>query len=118
MITIFTYGTFQTGECRNTLLKACGAKFIKNIKTAPKYKLLDYGSFPGMVTGDKAIVGELYEAPDVALVTFDRIEGVPFLFDRAQVELEDGTFATAYVLVHNEGLPEIKTADWKNKKGA
>ena len=117
MSSFFTYGTFMTDECRNFILLDNGGQFIKAATTAPKYKLLNLGSFPGVIDGEAVVVGELYDIPECALEVFDRIEGVPFLFDRKQVELEDGTTAIAYMFQGSaDDAAEIKSGNWKHRR--
>ena len=106
----------MSDECRNFILLDNGGQFIKAATTSSKYKLLNFGSFPGIIDGDKTVVGELYDIPEKALAVFDRIEGVPYLFDRKQVELEDGTFAIAYMFQNLScDAVEINTGNWKNR---
>lgn len=115
MIKFFTYGTFRKNECRNHILEGFKPEFIKTITTAPQYKLFNLGSFPGMQeNGNMAVVGELYDLPEEALVVFDAIESHPTFFKRTMVELSDGTLAIAYIFPH-ECFNEIESGDWLNK---
>jgi gamma-glutamylaminecyclotransferase len=114
MIKFFTYGTFRQGECRHSILQGYTPIFIKTLNTAPEYKLVDLGSFPGMRRGNISVVGELYEVPDDALSIFDMIEGHPSFFRRQEIKLEDGSVAIAYMFQHDSDN-EIKSGDWKNR---
>lgn len=117
MIKIFVYGTLRKGELRNFFLQDTDeTKFIQEIKTKPKYKLVDMGSFPALLeNGDNSIVGELYEVSEFTKKSLDTIEGVPFLFVSKEVELEDGSKVTAYFQPFDKGYPEITSGDWLNK---
>lgn len=114
MIRFFTYGTLRRGECRSSILEQFAAEFIELTSTANEYKLVDVGSFPGLSSGDRAVVGELYYLPEAAFDYLDRIEGHPTFFRRDVVKLCDGSVAVAYMFPH-EGYNEIKSGDWLNK---
>jgi gamma-glutamylcyclotransferase (GGCT)/AIG2-like uncharacterized protein YtfP len=70
-------------------------------------KLLNIGSFPGMIASDKEedmVKGELYLLPDPESIIniLDRIEGVPFLFRREEVEVIcNGEPCTAWAYTYN-----------------
>ena len=116
MIRFFTYGTFRQGECRHDILQSFKPEFIQVITTASEYKLLNLGSFPGMVEGDKAVVGELYNLPEIALNTLDMIESHPSFFCRKEIKLKDGTCAISYLFQRSiNNLHEITSNDWTNK---
>lgn len=113
---LFVYGTLRRDECRHSVLGRFNPTFVKEVKTASTYKLLDLGAFPAMVHGDRAVIGELYDVSDDAIPTFDMIEGVPYLFNRNTIALQDGTNAIAYIFMRDTDAPEIITGDWKNKE--
>jgi gamma-glutamylcyclotransferase (GGCT)/AIG2-like uncharacterized protein YtfP len=116
MIRFFTYGTFRQGECRHDVLQRFKPEFVQVITTAPEYKLFNLGSFPGMIEGNEAVVGELYNLPEIALHTLDMIESHPSFFCRKEIKLEDGTLAVAYLFQHaTSNLCEITSNDWRNK---
>lgn len=94
MTRLFVYGTLKRGQ-RNARLMA-GGRFLGEASTAPKYALLVLGPYPGLVAGDLAVRGELWQVPADTLAVLDAFEGVPTLFDRRPVTLADGTTAEAY----------------------
>jgi gamma-glutamylcyclotransferase (GGCT)/AIG2-like uncharacterized protein YtfP len=93
---LFVYGTLKRGERNHRLL--AGQRFVGPAVTAPGFRLFDLGPYPGMVRAAGGVVrGELFDVSEPCLVELDEFEGVPTLFDRAVVELSDGTAAAAYL---------------------
>src|SRR5579859_1697603 len=86
---VFTYGTLKKGFSNNVLLAS--SEFIQEAVTQPKYKLYDCGHYPCMVKSKKgeAIHGEIYAVDDITLKRLDRLEGVPFLYERGEIELQN-----------------------------
>jgi gamma-glutamylcyclotransferase (GGCT)/AIG2-like uncharacterized protein YtfP len=117
MIRFFTYGTFRQGECRNHILQGFNAEFLGIITTIPEYKLFNLGHCPAMIEGgDKAIVGELYNLPKIALSTLDIIESHPLYFRHQEIKLIDNTYAISYLFQRStDGFDKIATNDWVNR---
>jgi len=117
MIKFFTYGTFRRGECRHYILQKFVKEFSGITTTAPKYRLVNLGSFPGILEGGtNHIVGEVYYIEDDALPMLDMIESHPSFFLRTNIELSDGSTAIAYIFPHNvESNKDISSGDWVNK---
>jgi gamma-glutamylcyclotransferase (GGCT)/AIG2-like uncharacterized protein YtfP len=88
---LFVYGTLRQGEpYYEKYLK--DSKFVRNVKTQPKYHLV-VTQAAGMVEGESAVEGELYEVPDEVMAEIDKYEHPYF---RQEIELEDGSTAYAY----------------------
>ena len=65
---VFVYGTLKKGYGNNALLQRGGAKFIHQALTLyPKFDLVNLGSFPGLITGNFFVCGELWEVNDAGL---------------------------------------------------
>lgn len=94
MTRLFVYGTLKRGG-RNARLMA-GGGCCGPVETAPRYAVLDLGSHPGLVPGDLAVRGELWEVPATVLARLDAFEEIPYPFDRRPVVLADGSTAEAY----------------------
>ena len=78
---LFVYGTLKKQYSRNDILSA--ASFIKEIKSLPRYTMIDLGAFPGILdSGINVIYGELYEVDDSTLEMCDLIEGHPNFYKR------------------------------------
>lgn len=101
---LFVYGTLKRGFSRNRYL--AGQGFLGEARTAPEYRLLDCGTYPGLVTAASlgqdgvAVEGEVWEVDAPCLARLDEVEAVgDGLYRRARVELEqpfDATYVEAY----------------------
>lgn len=85
---VFVYGTLKKGYRNHTLLR--GSKFLGEFQTATKLRLYTNGIYPMIVRDETGypVSGELYEVDNDTLKNLHRLEGVPFLYDCAAVELE------------------------------
>ena len=111
---LFVYGTLKKQYSRNDILSA--ASFIKEIKSLPRYTMIDLGAFPGILdSGINVIYGELYEVDDSILEMCDLIEGHPNFYSRQFIKLEFDINAEAYFLPQSKykDYPEIKSGLWK-----
>jgi len=87
---LFIYGTLKQDGCRASAMEG---KFLGYVETLPEHKLIDCGSYPGLIydkDGGLSIKGELWEV-DESLMDhkLDQIEGVPILYKRGQVKIKD-----------------------------
>jgi gamma-glutamylcyclotransferase (GGCT)/AIG2-like uncharacterized protein YtfP len=111
--TVFIYGTLRRGGANHA--EIADLPFLGTVRTAPRYRLVDCGRWPALVEGgDVAVVGELYEATAAQLHRLDLFEGVPHLYLRVDVELEDGTLAVSYGMPPNRvaGKADVPGGDW------
>ena len=92
---LFVYGTLKQGERNNKLMQG---RFLREVRTEPKFRLVDFGTFPGLAFGRHAISGELWEVDDETLVKLDEFEGIgDGVYIRKLIQLEDGEQAYAYL---------------------
>lgn len=89
---LFFYGTLKRGHCRAPML--AGQQFLRAVRTAPIYRLVNCGSYPGMVLAEtgrgSAVEGELWQVDGDCLALLDREEGVDVgLYQRAPIAMED-----------------------------
>lgn len=100
MTRIFVYGTLKRGYRAHHLIDHSDNRFIGEALSQPRYHIYDLGGFPGMkenLAVDGGVRGEIYEVNDTTLQLLDRYECVDSgLFERREIELEDGTTALAY----------------------
>ena len=85
-------GTLMRGLALNGNLLAAGARFVREAKTAPGYRLYAIGdAHPAMLKakGGKAISLELWEVPAAGLVTI--LQSEPPGLCIGKVMLDDGT---------------------------
>jgi gamma-glutamylcyclotransferase (GGCT)/AIG2-like uncharacterized protein YtfP len=119
IIVLFVYGSLLCGEPGFFRLK--GARFLGRARTAPQFTLVSLGEYPALLPGGTLSVGgELYEIPPETLAELDDYEGHPDLYRRAEIELEEGRRAEAYLLAAEaaRGSPEIASGDWRTTRPA
>ena len=69
---IFIYGTLMPGLRLEAEMH--GARFMGPAQV--QGRLVDLGSYPGLLPGDGQVTGEVYEADDAHLTRLDGVEGV------------------------------------------
>jgi gamma-glutamylaminecyclotransferase len=92
-VRLFVYGTLKRGGPYHQWLS--GQRFLGPARTRPHYRLYDCGTFPGLVRDQDAgvaVEGELWEVDEAVMERLDRLEEVPDLFVRGEIEL-DGNLA-------------------------
>lgn len=97
---LFVYGTLKRNHHANHLLTGNGGKFLGQARTEPKYHLYRVGWYPGMYVDESiegGVLGELWKVPEEAFVDLDSYEGVPHLFRREEITLDDGIKVLAYL---------------------
>ena len=98
---IFVYGTLKNGWGNHRIIE--DQKFIGWAESLQlKWQMYSLGGFPGILSGDKRITGELYEVDDEAFARCDRLEGHPTFYKREQhkfIDLE-GFIHTAWVYIY------------------
>ena len=78
---VFVYGTLRKGEVNDYLLKT--ARFLGHHTTEPHYKMVNLGSYPGVVKqGRTRIEGEVYDVDAGTMAALDRLEGYPVDYTR------------------------------------
>jgi gamma-glutamylcyclotransferase (GGCT)/AIG2-like uncharacterized protein YtfP len=99
---VFVYGTLKSGKRRNFYLTRDNAKLLGEVKTEAKYMLYKplFTDYPCMSECKQGISveGELWEVTDETLAALDSVEGVPHLFHRATIKLDNGEEAIAYLM--------------------
>lgn len=123
---LFVYGTLmRTGSNADRL---AGGRFLRAAVTQPRYRLLDFGEYPGLLAGgDTAVRGELWQVDAALLARLDEFEDHPFLFARRPVALADDVVAEAYFWADDGArapagaaarAPTIAHGDWLSYAGA
>jgi gamma-glutamylcyclotransferase (GGCT)/AIG2-like uncharacterized protein YtfP len=110
-IRLFVYGSLKRGFRHHSVLS--GAELEGEASTAAGYRLVRYGAYPALVTGgERRVLGELYRVELDDLPRLDAFEGVPELYRRELVRLEDGSEAHAYFAVHSGDFEELAGGAW------
>jgi len=111
---LIVYGTLLEREPNHGMMK--GARFVRRARTEPRFTLIDLGPFPALFEGGAtAVEGEVYEVTDEHLAALDRFEGVPRLYERIAVRLEDGDMVEGYVQRgrSHRARDVIASGDWR-----
>ncbi len=90
---LFVYGTLRRGGPAHHLLE--GSSHLGTARTAPRFRKLDLGAYPGLVAGAESVEGELYSVDRSRLSALDDYEGDRF--HRAAIDLDDGRTAFTYL---------------------
>ena len=117
MATLFVYGTLMTGQSRNLYLTSGGAQCLGKVRTAARYTLYrplqaDYPCLVEDEERDVAVEGELWEVSRPCLESLDAVEGVPTLFQRRVITLEDGQQVQAYLMPSKPWLARRLGSRW------
>lgn len=117
MSILFVYGTLKRNMRSHHILANHKVSFLRESSTQPKYHLYNLGWFPGMVIDedvDGGVKGELYEVTDDCIKQLDVYEGIPNLFDRKEIELEDSSKAISYLYMNDVSLrTKVEDGVWK-----
>ncbi|MHC4829414.1 MAG: gamma-glutamylcyclotransferase family protein [Planctomycetota bacterium] len=113
---IFVYGTLRRGQAQASLL--AGATHLELTRTAPAYTLMDLGPFPALLDhGSTAVVGDVYVVDTETCAQLDAYEGTPHLYQRRDLNLENGSVAEGYIYVgrihRNHRL--LPSGDWTRR---
>jgi gamma-glutamylcyclotransferase (GGCT)/AIG2-like uncharacterized protein YtfP len=74
---IFVYGTLKRGLSNHA--HVAGQRFIGEARTAPQYRMVDCGGYPGMFAVDQgglSVIGEVWEVDEANRKQLDVLEGV------------------------------------------
>ncbi len=112
---LMVYGTLKKGECREHVLE--DEKFLGEVKTEQRYKLLHLGGYPGLVRVEndpRQVHGELYEVRSGLLPRLDAIEGSPNLFRLEEIEVEgvDGPVYSYFFKMRIDNPKVIEENRW------
>jgi gamma-glutamylcyclotransferase (GGCT)/AIG2-like uncharacterized protein YtfP len=110
---LFVYGSLKRGFRHHDLLG--GAPFEGDARTAPGFSLVLQGEYPALVrSGTACVHGEIYRVTEELMTELDRFEGCPDLYRREQIQLDDGTSASSYVIPPDraKALPTIPEGRW------
>jgi gamma-glutamylaminecyclotransferase len=106
---IFVYGTLKRGFPNSHMLNS--SKFIEE-RCVRGLKMVNLGWYPGCVvsSNDDKVHGEVYEVTEEIINKLDRLEGVPFLYRRYEIEKGLQTY------IYNKSVEErevIEDGIWK-----
>ena len=76
---LFTYGTLRDGEERSGILSKFSSKVYKDCKIRGKLINLQGGRYPGLISGDGSVVGEIHHTPDIENTLKDENDGLDMI---------------------------------------
>ena len=76
---LFTYGTLRDGEERSGILSKFSIKVYKDCKIRGKLINLQGGRYPGLISGDGSVVGEIHHTPDIENALKDENDGLDMI---------------------------------------
>jgi gamma-glutamylaminecyclotransferase len=105
---LFVYGTLKRGASNHRLL--ADQRFVGAAVTAPRYRVIDLGPWPGLVRDEAnglAVRGELFAVSECCLAELDDFETDAGAFVRARIEVEGRGDVWAYFwnLAAPDGAP-------------
>jgi len=109
---LFVYGTLKRGGRLHHHMEARGCKYLRDIELEG-FKMYDFGWYPGIIPGDGAVKGEVFDITEEMLVHLDEVEGVPNWFRRERVN-------GMWVYLFNADIKDAKSIDdglWREPDG-
>lgn len=86
---LFVYGTLKRDFHNHHILER--QKYIGHAQTAEQeWEMYSLGGFPGVVSGEKFVTGELYEVDANVMARCDMLEGHPHFYRRQQITITVG----------------------------
>lgn len=83
---VAVYGTLKAGLGNHGIIK--DTEFVGHGKTEPKFDMISFGGFPGVLDGDKSIKVEVYQFDDSSILRdLDSLEGHPTFFNREEIPI-------------------------------
>ena len=107
---LFVYGSLKRGQPNHGELGE--ARFLGSARTAPSFALREIAGYPALVSGDRAIAGELFEISLDALPTLDEFEGDAY--ERHEISLADGARASTYLARDESAGMPLALESWPN----
>jgi gamma-glutamylcyclotransferase (GGCT)/AIG2-like uncharacterized protein YtfP len=113
---ICVYGTLKKTYHNNRLLE--GQTFVQDCVTAPHYRLYDCGWYPCLVEDNSKgypVKGEIWQVDEGTLWNLDRLEGVPYLYQRKAINLSNFDQPVEAYFYQNgtNQFRELVSGEWK-----
>jgi gamma-glutamylaminecyclotransferase len=115
---IFVYGTLKRGLCNHGWM--AGQQFIAEARTAPEYRMVDCGGYPGMFPvklGGASIQGEIWEVDEAGrqkLDVLEDVEGGEYALEPVQLmdadAATDGVMDPVYTYIYKWSVVGMRNA--------
>jgi gamma-glutamylcyclotransferase (GGCT)/AIG2-like uncharacterized protein YtfP len=116
---LFVYDSLLSGERDHALL--AGGTLVGTARTRAAYTLIELGPYGALVLeGATSVAGEVYAIDKRLRFALDLKKQYPALFQRAIIELDDGSSAETYVMREDQvrGRRRIKNGSWRERFAA
>ena len=100
---LFIYGTLRDGEERSGILSKFSSKVYKDCKIRGKLINLQGGGYPGLISGDGSVVGEIHHTPDIENTLKDENDGLDMIEGFNGYGEEDPLFRR--ILTYSNNIP-------------
>lgn len=109
---LFVYGSLKRGLVHHEQMQ--GGRFVGTARLNGHHLVLYEEGYPALVRSDEPtswVGGEIFEVSSDHLARLDEFEGVPTLYQRIVVTLDEGTRAFSYVVSNAIGarFPKIES---------
>jgi gamma-glutamylaminecyclotransferase len=105
---LFVYGSLKRGRANHHELH--GAEYVSEARTAPCFALRVVCGYPALVSGSRAISGELFRIATSSLSGLDAFEGDRY--ERREILLAGGERALAYLSSDPEAGEPYPADEW------
>lgn len=105
---LFVYGSLKRGRTNHVQLGR--AVFLGAARTRSRFALRIIDGYPALVSGGRAVVGELYRIATTDLARLDEFEGEGY--ERQLVELETSVFAFGYLARRPDAGEPYPGVEW------
>ena len=113
-IRVFVYGSLKRGFCNHGLLRR--AAYLGEHATPARYTMYDLGPYPAVSIGGRTpISGEVFAVDKLTLVTLDKLEEYPRVYDRIRIATPFGS-AWMYVMPAS-AYPRVTNGCWRLMAG-
>lgn len=111
MALVWVYGTLRRGEDNHHLLRDCA--FLGQWWSPPRFYLIDLGRYPGIISGQQSVLGELYVVDEATMTALDVLEEAPEEYTRESMLTPWGAAYYYHYRRSCSGLAAIPSGDWR-----
>ena len=111
MSLIWVYGTLRRGESNHRLLRE--SAYLGQWWSPPNFYLIDLGEYPGIISGQQSVLGEIYVADGPTMAKLDALEDVPHEYTREMMLTPWGEAFYYHYRMECSGLAAIPSGDWR-----
>ncbi|MGL4751080.1 MAG: gamma-glutamylcyclotransferase family protein [Aeromonadaceae bacterium] len=111
MALVWVYGTLRRGESNHSLMRECA--YLGQWWSPPNFYLIDLGEYPGIISGQQSVLGEIYVVDEPTLARLDLLEETPDEYTREMMLTPWGEAFYYHYRQTCQGLAAIPSGDWR-----